>query len=161
MLNTWYALTAGAIITSASCALAQEGPNYAETTRFLQEKLNVENNHSWQSVSFPERCVFKKERFDKTSPEYRHIFSVHLSKMDPSKVYSRTDVGGGYVYFVTLKNLWVANATTYKNGKVFKQSTTNSINLAPILDPDTENGPRVVKALSHLINLCGGKKELF
>jgi len=40
-------------------------------------------------------------------------------------------------------------------------SMLNNIQFHGILGPENDNGPRVVRALRHLVGLCGGEEELF
>ena len=38
---------------------------------------------------------------------------------------------------------------------------TSAISVKLVLTPEKENSERVIKAMKHLVNLCGGKDELF
>lgn len=44
---------------------------------------------------------------------------------------------------------------------IYGDSTEAFANFANLLSPSGDNAPRVAKALTHLVRLCGGKEELF
>lgn len=113
-------------------------------------------------------------------------YSINLEDFDPSKIswYSHTPPRkGGYVTLRTRENKRSVKSTGWASkgrytcedvmpssaiGRVFEKNGTcyvvkyeNDYIMGNILEPESDNGPRLVKALQHLVRLCGGKEELF
>ena len=164
-------------------AHALEGPSYDDTVSFLASKLNVSNNKYTQEISYPERCVMKVDyyarRFRKEDfLKFRSIYLIPLEKMDPSNtptIHAREnkevieltgivtstkrnsiekyyrDYGSDPDLSCDPKQLKCVWATDYDDYFWFSL----------VLSPEEDNNPRVLKAMSHLIRLCGGKEELF
>lgn len=167
-------------------ASADTGPSYDQTVEFLISKTQVvwSGGVTKQSVRFPEKChiEIETEYFGNDGIlDHRGTLSAKLKEMDPSSVRDpRT--GGDRVYVNSFENRKVVRHVdefpyTYPGNKnqygehistnsdkcsnrLCTREFENSSFWVSTFDPQN-NRPRLIKALSHLIALCGGKAELF
>lgn len=146
------------------------------------EKLTV--------VSFPQKCVLKSKRtyIDKNgNVEAEDFWMLDLSEADPSKVES--NIENSTIRVSTLKNEELVKYRNelffpYSGQKSIHGETLQQYKKAKQANPYKctgttcviesadktlifhtfdagENGPRLERAMKHLVGLCGGKEELF
>lgn len=171
-----------AVLTSASPSLAQDGPSYEETLEFLDSKLNVQNNLEIQAVSYPERCFMvvssESQNFDSRGYKFIDTDFIPLDEMDPSNTPTIRSRGGRraissrtVVEFSTLTSLrnYYSEYSNDSELNCYTESLMCEWDVSnfeyywfpQMLSPKSDNEPRVLRAMQHLIRLCGGEKELF
>lgn len=162
---------------------AQEA-TYDATVSFLKSKLNVQNNKTVQSISFPKRCHLSiSDRSRNRSwhgGKFEYVSEVNLADLDPSSIMSTDSVT---VFVREYQELVSAKIYNRFNNRLFYSENKNELTQTPrcnsetlvcegsavrnnilmglTLPPDSENFQRVARAMTHLISLCGGKEELF
>jgi hypothetical protein len=165
--------------------VSAQDASYDATISFLGNKLNVNNNRTIQSISFPERCYVSLSERSRESAWYggkfEYVSEVNLADLDPSsiradtnslvvfarerrevvsvKVYNRYDDRSSYS-----QNRHEVDQTPRCNSDTLVcegSDTRNNISIPLTLSPVAENFQRVGRAMSHLISLCGGQEELF
>lgn len=169
------------VFLAAASAQAQDGPSYEETVKFIQNKVSNHNYDQNQKLNFPDRCIVVKTvsatSYSQTEGWVTVESKVDLSTLDPSRV---TLVDGG-VAATARENRKVVtheyikrfnNHSDFDRNKVPSENcarsrlTCSRLNKGPyisvyVIDPVQDNRPRMARALSHLIKLCGGTEELF
>lgn len=175
-----------ALMLYAAPTFAQEGPSYAETLTFLRSKvdLNYGKTKTIRLVQNKKCNLTQATRllagFDGVPEEQSINVTFELSAIDPSRIEYRksTNPGfpnDGYVLARTkeLQKVIRTDANSYfsekPTNKKWKCGARNMCRITyvgedigfQILQPNHDNGPRVVRALQHLVKLCGGKEELF
>ena len=175
-LIAWVALV-------GSVAQAQDGPSYEETVGFLKKKIDVTTNIHYQTLDFPENCVaqiqLRKRKYGE-SGAFTSTQTAQLDTLDPSRIYSDDgiEVGArerekvvqyrGEWKFRSLSDIreWFQIIESQKGcseGNLMCHDTylIDHFAISNVLPPEEDNKPRVVRALKHLIRLCGGEEELF
>lgn len=177
---------AASIILTTSPVLAQNVPSYDETVAFIRSKVNMNDgqNRVFRFIE-NEKCTFTYSLtllvgFDDSPVEGSIDATFNLSDLDPSKIYFKPSSNpsfpdGGAVNIETRE----AKKSIRKDWKFYDTRkslpafiTWNANNMCRRVDlednysigtinPQRDNGPRVARALQHLVKLCGGKEELF
>ena len=120
-------------------------------TRFLT--IKPDGSYSIQSYSYFLNVVLP----DMQNYARKTLFSGHFKNLDPNSV--RTEKIGGNIYFyatcssgkcITQQNQGPNSFDSYMHTEVLLSFTS-----------DTNLEDRCKKAFTHLIKLCGGKKEAF
>lgn len=153
-------------------------PSYAETVRFLEEKINSSRRYDHGNCT---GCGFGSDsqfsevkhcRFSYTFIAKQHGYHDDLQRqifnagdIDPSRISTQnTD----YVISTVTRNrelveIWerrgVPTGQTLSNLR--RARNVNSVGFYQILSPVEDNNRRVISAMQHLVRLCGGKEELF
>jgi hypothetical protein len=150
-------------LATASVAHAQDA-SYEDTVEYIIERTNFvgrfdgETSRSW--VAFPQRCLLHVENSVAIqNGQIRHHFraSIPLRELDP------TEVSTNEAY------RWVAVSVREKRNLVIQEflvsdqgsHTIERDNRVSIKTTSNDVTPRVARAFAHLIELCGGEKELF
>ena len=152
----------------ASPATAQNSPSYDETVRFVTSKVAAVDGSVRFSLTFPNRCVMRtrdEHLRSSGSTSSLSVRSTHLGELDPSRIdvssfktvslYTRED----------MKRVATSQRNFAKSGAfdpTFSFSGGHNLIFIRVLSgQDNENGNRVARAMRHLIDICGGKEELF
>lgn len=161
---------AALILAISGSALAQEGPSYADTANFIINKVAVSGSSSRYSLRFPNQCVMEMQEenfWSNGSRSALNVRSVELRDLDPSRTEVSTS-GSVTVAFFTradVKKVTYLQRNFTKSGEfdpMFSSSGQHNVIFVRVLSAqDNENGNRVARAMRHLIEICGGKEELF
>lgn len=145
---------------------AADGPSYEDTLDFIIGKIATTPS---AGISFrlysPERCVLKTDEiwYDSSGSRtslYQRV--VRLSDLDPTRVEYHS-ASSDVVHAHTRDNLMtVEDIHQQLDSSVYGDSYRRASNdfFVRVRDPQ-QNTDRVVRALSHLIRVCGGEEELF
>lgn len=171
---------------SAAPTHAQDGPSYNEALAFLRSKVDL-NYGNTKTIRLIEnkKCNFTQKTTllpgsDGSPVEQTFLQTFELSDFDPSKIEYRKSTNPGFPNdgLVTAATKELKKAVRFESTSYF-QSKPSSKSWKRIgsnlyrsvyqredvtfhtLQPNHDNGPRVVRALQHLVKLCGGKEELF
>ena len=170
-------MLAALVSISISSAEAEEGPGKKETANFIDAKTNLLwDNGRRQWVEFrDDYCEIRVHGYFKrneafysggssskteTNAAYR---TVKLDKLDPTRVEAFTS----FIDVSTLENRKSVQAKFFKsrypnNSEIKDVQTESEYQLRfDVLPPHNVNVPKLARALTHLIKLCGGKGELF
>lgn len=161
---------------------ASDRPSYEETTGFLASKLNVNSGKYIQRISYQEKCVMKVtydwKEFDDRGFKFFSTYLVPLAKMDPSEtvtVHARENQkviqNLSLIKFANRRALDSYSGDYGDDKRLscdghalecrWEYEHSDYFWFPMILPPESDNRPRVLKAMQHLIKLCGGKEELF
>lgn len=147
-------LVAAAALLSPTSTIAQDGPTYDETLSFLQEKTNFQlGSGNWVLTEIV-RCELKYENTNLDGSSFHS--EVSLPSLDPSTVEADKS---GISANLRQGEARVALFESTAEGEVQSDGTADIFWLHTF-NPQT-NAPKVKSALKHLIELCGGKGELF
>lgn len=184
MKNALHGMTLSLVLCAP--AIAQEGPSYSETLQFLQSKLNTQSTQGSVrysfSVSEAERCEIiasTKDTETARSNHWREIQTfIDLAQLDPASVRSsnndtqiiavstgrkdtiRITQFASRAYSLDVGYPEYPDSDCNSQGCSFEELSPRAV-LSGVLGPTSDNGPRVVRALRHLIEICGGREELF
>ena len=150
-----------------SVAQAQDGPGYEETLNFLHEKLNLQSSSDLQKLVQNKKCEFSiviETLCCGVSVGNIETYTFKIKYFDPSKVKFYQDSVRdfyGETVIQTIKNKRVVNWSSRNPGYDPLSKRLSRAIFRLVRPPQSDNGPRVVRALKHLIRLCGGQEELF
>lgn len=175
------------LLAFTSPSFAQDEPSYEEAVSFLVKKLNTEDtSNSYRfvehEVASTSKCVVeistKETKTENHNFWKKTIQSFNLGDLDPSR--TKLYVDSTNVFLESFEKRDVVNHSTTFSPAWSKQDNleshkyvcsyegcttpklmTNAVSVTGVVWPKSENAPRVAKAFNHLIELCGGKKELF
>ena len=176
-MNLKVALSA-LLMLAGHCVQAQSGPSYEDTVSFIQERVNgsfvdFDSSTFSQFVRFDD-CRMTGRREDSRMQVWE--FQVDLRDLDENRIEFRSD--GGFVFLVTVfyRELikskfsfvpapghscrdYSGGPTKFAmvNGRCHGEPPLQANREIRALPPDHDNGPRVVRALRHLIQLCKSK----
>ena len=162
----------------ASAALAQSGPTYEDTLEYLQNKLAFSTNSSSYDLLELERCslAYRNEQNHSDGSQVVNILAFDLQSLDP------TEVSFNGMLMVILNTREEERQIIIQRSLTGAIATRSSCDLGVkrvlpsgidecISDLDTfqmwvqakneNDAPRIKSAFEHIIQLCGGKGELF
>lgn len=176
-----------ALLTLSGPALANDGPSYEETLKFIDDKTNLVWRHDGH-VEKEQRLLFddclltvKNVRYPGVGDGHNQTkifeYTVDLEDLNPNGI----DVRNGRIVASTFANKSVVRETITRENvgsqdiKSFKDSgyTCDSRKTCSrakyyyeqisidVLPPLENNAPRLAKAITHAVKICGGKDELF
>lgn len=152
----------------------------------VQSRGTGPSRYTWtQSVTFPQRCRMRVSG-ETRLPDGRFVEGtealVDLASLDPTKSAQRAVPGGSDALFQAregkkiVRHSWIVSSSvdarlvadlrrnhkdaTCDAARCRAQFMTEALTISSYA-PLADNVPRVVKAVNHLIALCGGKGELF
>lgn len=155
------------VFFTATSAQAQDGPSYEETIAFLQEKVNVQSSSHSQQIIEDKECEFSiviETLCCGASAGNTITSAFRLRDFDPSKVAFHDDETRDFHTEIVMrasKNNKVVDWSSAQPRHDTLQKRARQAIFRLVRPPSRDNGPRVVRALKHLIRLCGGKEELF
>lgn len=159
-----------ACISFAGSASANDGPSYEQTVNFILEKTAFHEERfdgrppyrALRTVSFPEQCVMVLGHRALASSGGRLLdessTKLQLNLVDPSTIKAGK-------YSISLESTGAREVFSYKgrspdqNGGKWIRFPTAGASI--YVTQYSRNASKVVRAIQHLVNLCGGKKELF
>lgn len=149
-----------ATLTIASYASASEDASIEDTQAFILKHLSYDEvvayqRHTFQ-VDFYEECKIRIEEQREWKGEIvlEALLEVSIGDLDVENYVSK----GGWISWLTFdkeKNVYYE----WKEGK--NEKSTGQAHTINFLVYNNDDHKRVLKAMKHLIGLCGGKKKLF
>lgn len=151
------------VISFGTHAVAQDGPSYVETVKYISERTQATSSSADGKTKytfetyFPARCelrikyrvFYQNQNYDNTKIDYK----VDLKELDPTEVTSSTESSRVIV------GVRERRQAVYWFNLGEKRSGYDE---RVLMGVSSEFDPaRVGKAMAHLIKFCGGKKELF
>ncbi len=107
------------------------------------------------------RCKLSSQ-FEEISPSGTVTESggtvFELMHVDPSRVNAQADVNNVILEARNSKKIFERE---YCSGGICRTEMVNYVAINDILSPAGDNAPRVARAMAHMVELCGGKEELF
>jgi hypothetical protein len=165
MKNTLYCIVLSVVLGIP--AMADDGPSYEATIQYLLSKSTQQPTR----IEFPNHCVLRV--IHRHSSGWQALES-HMSVFNPEDIEL---ANGGGVQINTFDRKDVVATTSYTNrsrlssreqqiwrcdGTQCSSSDTLHYIWFLVENPNVNsNQGRVAKAVKHLIELCGGKAELF
>lgn len=168
-----------ALTTMIGQATANDGPSYEETVQFVLDRTQIRTAKGVNvAISFPKRCILLQVSGEGSSSVTRT--KVNLAQVNPESV---VNWKGLYVVAKTsdMQPVIQVNEEHFAHGEVYRDKLKSPGNGNFKFECDSkscvnnhtradfsvrtfdreENLPRLKRALTHLVNLCGGKAPLF
>lgn len=154
---------------------AKDSPSYDETIEFVLRKLDTTDANSKENFSakknrkyvVDKRCEINVTsilimKSDDDLYHARTNYSLALSEFDPTRIEAKYDgAEGPYVRMRTLESVESIYISINYLPNHEDSSDKNYSYKVSTVDLNTDEPERVVKAMKHLVRLCGGKEELF
>lgn len=149
-------LVASAALFSPTATNAQDGPTYDETLSFLQQKVNVNWGENAYRFSAATRCNF---RYEQWHPDGSHdYFSIDAQLLDPTRIEIIDNVVVAYFKDKRQGAQWTSISP---KGEILFSKPHDWTSFDLFTFDEAINAPKAKSAFKHLIELCGGKGELF
>ncbi len=138
---------------------ASDGPSIEETQDFIISKTAIKNENYGspylKETYFYENCEMTVVTTYIEKEPYKTITSTtNLEDLDPSEV----QIYNGNVAMIATDDKEVVKVSYKRNGEKYEKDAYFS---EVHLRSTTSNLDRVMKAMTHLIKMCGGKTQLF